>query len=140
MVWLLDHNRIILFDGICNLCIGIVQFIIRRDKKALFKFASLQSDIGKSLSSHYGLPENSLDTFVYIKNNRAYLKSTAALKVLKDIGWPYFFLYVFIVFPKFFRDRIYDWFAGTRYNRFGKRKTCMVPEPEMMGRFLDYKY
>jgi len=131
-----NYDKVILFDGVCNLCIGIVQFTIKRDPQAIFSFASLQSDVGKKFLNEYGLPADSLDTFVYIKNNKCYLKSTAGLKVLKELGWPLNLLYPLIIVPKALRDKIYDWIARSRYNRFGKQDICMVPDPEFEGRFL----
>ncbi len=138
------HNRenervphIILFDGICNLCSKTVQFIIRNDKKAIFRFASLQSEVGKTLLRRYGLPSENHSTFVYIRGHQYYTKSTAALKVLKELGGGYKLLYAFILIPPFIRNAVYQVIAVFRYRLFGKTENCMLPGAELRKRFLD---
>jgi predicted DCC family thiol-disulfide oxidoreductase YuxK len=130
-------KHIILFDGICNLCTGIVKFIIRKDPGAKFKFASLQSNYGIMVLEKYKLSKESLDTIVYIKNETHYIKSTAALKVMYDMGFPYNLMIILLVIPKRFRDLIYDKIANSRYKKFGKRDSCMVPDPDITKRFLE---
>lgn len=132
-----NNTQIILFDGVCNLCNGFVQFLIKRDKKARFKFASLQSASGQSLLLKFGLPTADFHSFIYIKGDNYYTKSTAALNVLKDIGRQWQLFYVFILIPKFIRDFIYSAIAKKRYKLFGKRETCMVPTPDINNRFLE---
>jgi predicted DCC family thiol-disulfide oxidoreductase YuxK len=129
-------SRIILFDGICNLCNGVVQFIIRHDPEGKFKFASLQSESGQALLQKHGLSTTELDTIVYISGDKQYIKSTAALHVLRDLGgfWRLFFL--LIIIPEPFRDFVYNRIAGSRYKMFGQRKSCMVPSPVLQQRFL----
>ncbi|MGC4234334.1 MAG: thiol-disulfide oxidoreductase DCC family protein [Niabella sp.] len=129
-------SHIILFDGVCNLCNGAVQFVLKRDKGAIFKFASLQSDAGKKLLEAHGLPEDHLKSFVYICNDRAYTRSDAALKVAAQLSYPTKFLSWFIIVPKFIRDFVYDLIARNRYRMFGKKETCMLPAPELKQRFL----
>lgn len=134
----MDNNtQIILFDGICNLCNGSVQFLIKRDKKAKFKFASLQSASGQSLLLKFGLPKDDFHSFVYIKGDHYFIKSDAGLNVLKDMRGLWQLFYVFILIPKFIRDFIYSSIAKKRYKLFGKRDTCMVPTPEIKQRFLE---
>lgn len=134
----MDNNtQIILFDGICNLCNGFVQFLIKRDKKAKFKFASLQSASGQSLLLKFGLPTDDFHSFVYIKGDHYFIKSAAGLNVLKDMRGLWQLFYVFILIPKFIRDFIYSSIAKKRYKLFGKRDTCMVPTPEIKQRFLE---
>lgn len=132
-----NNTQIILFDGVCNLCNGFVQFLIKRDKKARFKFASLQSESGQSLLLKFNLPPDDFHSFIYIKGDSHYTKSTAALNVLKDMGGPWKLFYVFILTPKFIRDFIYSSIAKSRYKLFGKRETCMVPTPDIKKRFLE---
>ena len=130
-----DHP-IVLFDGVCNLCNGIVKFVIKRDEKGKLRFASLQSDTGKELMRKHGLDENQLDTFVFVEHGKAHIKSTAGLKLAKNLNglWP--MLYVFIIIPKFLRDAVYSFIAGNRYRWFGKQEACMIPTPEIRARFL----
>lgn len=130
-------KRILLFDGVCNLCNGIVQFTIKRDPEGKFKFASLQSESGQTLLKERGLPTNDYDSFVYIKGDNYFLKSSAGLHVLRDLGGIWQLFYVFIIFPKPLRDFIYGLIAKTRYKIFGKRETCMIPTPELKERFLE---
>lgn len=127
---------IILFDGVCNLCNGSVQFIIKRDKKAVFKFASLQSDIGQSILKEYKIPAGDLFSIILVENNKAYSRSTAALHIARRLDGAWKILYIGILFPKFLRDSIYDWVAKNRYRWFGKKEECMIPSPAMRERFL----
>jgi len=128
-------ERVILFDGECNFCDKSVQFILKRDPKGLFMFASLQSNIGKELLTQYNVPSG-IDSFVLIEGNNYYLKSSAALRVCKNLkgGWkiPYFLL----VIPKPLRDFIYEIVAKNRYKWFGTKKSCMLPSQEERKRFL----
>ncbi|MES2140896.1 MAG: thiol-disulfide oxidoreductase DCC family protein [Bacteroidota bacterium] len=132
-----NNNQIILFDGVCNLCNGLVQFLIKRDPKAKFKFASLQSASGQTLLHKFGLPKDDFHSFVYIKGDNYFIRSAAGLNVLKDLGGLWQFFYVFIVIPGFIRDFIYNSIAKKRYKFFGKRDSCMVPTPEVKQRFLE---
>jgi predicted DCC family thiol-disulfide oxidoreductase YuxK len=129
-----DH--IILFDGVCNLCNGAVQFVLKRDKEAVFKFASLQSDAGKKLLEAHGLPEDHLKSFVYICNGEAYTRSDAALKVAARLSYPTKLLSWFIIVPRSIRDFVYDLIARNRYRIFGKKETCMLPTLELRQRFI----
>lgn len=133
----MNNKFIILFDGVCNLCNGTVQFIIKRDKKNQFHFASLQSESGQHLLAKYNLPLNDYNSFVLIEDDKVYTRSLAALRVAKKLKglWP--FLYGFIIVPKFIRDGIYKWIAKNRYKWFGKQDSCMVPTYELRARFLN---
>jgi len=130
-------NSIILFDGVCNVCNGSVQFVIKRDKKNNFRFASLQSQEGQKLLAHYNLPASDFNSFVLIENERVYIKSEGALKVAKKLSglWP--LLYGFIIVPKFLRDGVYNVIARNRYKWFGKKDSCMIPTPEIRAKFLN---
>jgi predicted DCC family thiol-disulfide oxidoreductase YuxK len=127
---------ILLFDGVCNLCNGLVQFMIKRDPKRKFKFASLQSNSAQKLLDRFGLPKNEFDSFVLIKGDKYFLKSTAVLLVLKELGGFWRLFYAFTVLPRSFRDFIYDRVAKSRYRIFGKRDQCMIPTPDLQSRFL----
>jgi len=126
----------ILFDGVCNLCSNSVKFIIKRDKEALFKFAPLQSDIGIQLLRKYDVTTHGIDTFIYIRNEKALTRSTAALFVLKDLGGIWSCLFLFIVFPKFIRDFFYGLIAKSRYRIWGRTESCMIPDEAIIKRFL----
>lgn len=129
-------DRIILFDGVCNLCNSSVQFIINRDPHANFQFASLQSEIGQKYLKQYGF-DQAFNSFILIENEKVYMKSNAALRVSMNLngGWRY--LSVFRIIPPFIRDHIYETIAKNRYKWFGKQESCMIPTTEMKKRFLD---
>ncbi|TXC91255.1 thiol-disulfide oxidoreductase DCC family protein [Metabacillus litoralis] len=130
------EGPILLFDGVCNLCNQTVQFIIRADKKELFKFTSLQSATGQSLLTKVQLPTSHFDSIVMIDNNQVYTKSTAALKVCKKLGGIWLFCYPLMLVPKPIRDAFYQMIAKNRYKWFGKSNHCMLPSPEIKKRFL----
>jgi predicted DCC family thiol-disulfide oxidoreductase YuxK len=128
--------RLILFDGICHLCTGSVRFVIAHDPGARFSFASLQSAAGQEVLSRFDLPLAGFDSFIYIREGRVYQRSTAALRVARDIGGVWGMLFLFIIIPRPLRDWLYDLVAKNRYSLFGKRDTCMLPTPELQKRFL----
>ena len=132
-----DTKPILLFDGVCNLCNRLVQFIIKRDPGAKFRFTSLQSESGQALLESYGLPQDDLDTFVYLRQEKFYIKSSAVLHVLKDLGGGWQLLFVFIIIPKPLRDLVYTFVSKTRYSIFGKRDHCMIPSQDLSSRFLE---
>ncbi len=133
----MDYStKIILFDGVCNLCNGAINFVIKRDKKEIFKFAALQSEVGKSLLLRYKVDPSTVDSIVLIDRKEYYLKSSAALRISKHLSGFYPILYGFLVLPRFIRDAIYDYIAKNRYRWFGKKESCMVPTPELQSRFL----
>ncbi len=131
-----DSRSIVLFDGVCNLCNASVQFMIDRDPKARFAFASLQSEVGHMLSTHYGIDPNALDSLVLIESSKAYQYSTAALRIARHLSFPWFFFSVFLFVPRFLRDPCYRWIAKRRYRFFGKEETCRMPDPSWTNRFL----
>ena len=131
-----NSYSIILFDGVCNLCDGVVQFVLKKDKKNRFRFAALQSERGTALLKQFGLSTTDYNSFVLIESGHVYQKSTAALHVLKGLGGVWVLLYGFIIFPRPIRDYIYDWVARNRYQFFGKKDECMLPTPEIRARFL----
>ncbi|MCL4693694.1 MAG: thiol-disulfide oxidoreductase DCC family protein [Candidatus Hydrogenedentes bacterium] len=131
------EHPVLLFDGVCNLCNKAVQFIIKRDKDALFRFASLQSDAGQALLNQHDLPTEDFDTMVYLEGDSVYTRSTAGLRIARRLGglWP--LLYAFIVIPRPIRDAVYGVIVRNRYRWFGKRDDCMVPTPDLRARFLE---
>lgn len=128
---------IVLFDGVCNLCNKSVQFIIKRDKKKIFRFASLQSEFGQQVLNRHHLPTDDFNSFILLEGDTVFTQSRAALRVLKHLGHGWQIFYGFIIIPKFIRDGIYKWIARNRYKWFGKREVCMIPTPELKSRFLD---
>lgn len=131
-----NHYKIILFDGVCNFCNFWVNFIIDRDKKNQFRFAALQSEIGKELLIKFNLPEDDFDSFILISQNKILKKSSAAFEIVKDLnGWLKIF-FLLKLFPNSFNDFIYDLVAKNRYKIFGKRDVCRIPTEEDKIKFL----
>lgn len=126
----------ILFDGVCNFCNSSVNYVIAHDPRGYFKFAALQSDAGERLTREHGIDSANVDSVVLIENGRAYVRSAAALRVAKKLGFPAALLYAFIVIPRPIRDILYDAFAKRRYRFFGSQDECMLPTPEIRARFL----
>jgi predicted DCC family thiol-disulfide oxidoreductase YuxK len=131
------NSDVILFDGLCNLCSGSVQFIIKRDPNARFSFASLQSDYGQERLLHFGLDPNSLHSIILIQNSTARERSDAALEIARNLSglWPLF--YSFKILPRFFRDCIYNWISKNRYSFFGKKDECWLPTPDIKSSFIE---
>jgi predicted DCC family thiol-disulfide oxidoreductase YuxK len=133
-----SHRPIlILFDGVCNLCSGVVKFIVRRDPKGKFKFASLQSDAGRSILKQFNIDPDLLHSIVVIDNDAALERSDAAIHIATQLGGPWKLLKAFKIVPKFLRDAGYNVVAASRYRIFGKKDTCMIPTPELKERFIE---
>jgi predicted DCC family thiol-disulfide oxidoreductase YuxK len=132
-----QNRDIILFDGVCNLCSGSVQFIIKRDEKGIFKFASLQSSFGQQQLDRFKLNKNLLYSIILLRGDQTFQRSDAALEIAKQLsgGWP--LLYIFKILPRFLRDGIYNLIARNRYRLFGKKDACWIPTPELKERFLE---
>lgn len=128
---------LILFDGVCNLCAWAVRFIIERDPRGVFRFASLQSELGRKLLAEHGIDPSQTDSFILIENGVAYVESTAALRVARHLSglWP--ICHFAILLPRLVRDPVYRFIARNRYRWFGKQESCMIPTPELKSRFLD---
>lgn len=131
-------KQIILFDGVCNFCNYWVNFLIDRDKKDVFRFLALQSTVGQKLLNKFELDSTNYDTFILIVNDEYYTKSTAALKIAKELSFPLKAFYYFIIIPRAIRDFIYSIIANNRYKFFGKRDFCKIPTEDEKSRFLDY--
>lgn len=130
------QNAVILFDGVCNFCNGSVNFIIDRDKAGYFKFAPLQSEVGQKLLDENGIDKTVTDSVVLIEDGKAYVRTTAALRIARKLSGYWSWFYGFIVVPSFVRDVFYNLFAKYRYKMFGKQEACMLPTPEVRSRFL----
>ena len=128
---------IVLFDGVCNLCNGTVQFIIKRDPSSKFLFASLQSEFGQSQMLKFGLDPTKLHSIIVVEDGKMHERSDAALKIASGLPQPWRLLGAASrIFPRFFRDWVYNLIAKNRYSMFGKKDTCMIPTPEMKARFV----
>jgi predicted DCC family thiol-disulfide oxidoreductase YuxK len=132
-----SEEKIVLFDGVCNLCNSSVQFIIKHDKKKQFRFASLQGNYGQEFLKKYKFPADNFNSFILLEDEKVYTRSTGALRMLKHLGSGWSLFYGFIILPKFIRDNVYNWIARNRYKWFGKRNECMIPTPDLKERFLD---
>ncbi len=132
---MLAQTPVILFDGVCNYCNSMVNFVIKQDKQKLIKFSALQSNSGQDLLNKLDVPRD-IDSFVFIENGKAYLQSTAALKVLQHLSWYWQWTQALWIIPKFIRDGVYNFIAKRRYKWFGKKESCMVPSQEVRSRFL----
>lgn len=131
------NKQIVLFDGICNLCHGAIQFIIKRDPKNRFVFASLDSEIGQKLLMERGIDRNEVDSIVLIIPDDAYfIKSDAALEISKSLSGIYPALRYLSFLPQSLRDFIYDRIANNRYRIFGKKEKCPLPTPSQKEKFL----
>jgi predicted DCC family thiol-disulfide oxidoreductase YuxK len=133
----LVQKKIVLFDGVCNLCSTSVQFILKRDKKNQFLFGSLQGNYGQEVLKKYNMPQNEFNSFMLLEGEQLFTKSSGALRMLKHIGGAWSLLYAFMIVPKFIRDAIYNLIAHNRYKWFGKKEACWLPKPEWKQRFLD---
>lgn len=131
-----DEYSLVLFDGVCNLCNQAVDFIIRKDKNNNFKVGALQDSLVKDLLKTYTINEDYLDSLILIQGDEVFYKSSAALRIAKDLGGFWQVLYIGILLPRSLRDSIYDWIGRNRYKWFGKKETCRLPSPEEKEKFL----
>ena len=133
----IKHQKIILFDGVCNLCNGSVIFVLRREKHPIFKFASIQSKTGQELLEWWGFPKDYNQAVILIDDEKSYLGSTAALKIGQQLKFPWSFLsYAGFIVPKLIRDWVYNQIAVNRYQWFGQSDVCMIPTENLKARFL----
>jgi Uncharacterized protein conserved in bacteria len=132
-----ENKKIILFDGVCNLCNGSVQFVIKRDKKDVFRYVAIQSEVGQQLIKDRRIDTSQVDSIILIEPGVAYFtKSDAALEIAGELGGLWKLTSVFKWIPKSIRDVIYDFVARNRYKWFGKQESCMIPTPELKAKFL----
>lgn len=132
------NKKIILFDGVCNLCNSAVQFIIERDKKDVFRFVALQSNLGKEICTYIGVDPKIIDSIILYEPGIAYYhKSEAALKIASQLDGFYSFLTVFTILPQWLNDSFYNYIAKNRYKWYGKKEQCMIPTPNLKAKFLE---
>lgn len=128
-------ERVVLFDGVCNYCNAMVNFVIRHDPEKKFRFATLQSDIGRELLNEHDIG-NDVDSVILIEDGKAFMHSTAGLRIARNLGGIYSLFYALIIIPAFIRDAVYKVFAKHRYRLFGRTDACMIPTPDVKERFL----
>ena len=137
MTLLPENKHIILFDGFCNLCNNSVNYIIRKEKGDSFRFAAIQSDIGQTLIDKYQIDTVKTDSIILIREDeQVYFKSSAVLRIAKDLKFPVNLASIFLIIPGFINNWVYDYVARNRYKWYGKREACMIPTPELKAKFL----
>ncbi|MDX6747296.1 DCC1-like thiol-disulfide oxidoreductase family protein [Polaribacter sp. PL03] len=138
MIDIPKNKKVILFDGICNLCNDAVTKTIKYDKKNTFLFAAIQSVAGKEILTYLNIDINKTDSIILYEPGLSYdIKSTAALKIMNNFGGLWLLTKLLWVFPEDFRNHIYDYIAKNRYKWFGKKDNCMIPTKELKAKFLD---
>ena len=137
MINLPKHKKLILFDGVCNLCNASVQYVIKHDKNNVFLFTALQSEAGLELIKKYKINTKKIDSILlYTPEKGIASKSSAALKIAGSLGFPHNILSVFLIVPPFLRNWVYDYIAKNRYKWYGKKESCWIPTPELKSKFL----
>ena len=137
MLNLPENKKIILFDGVCNLCNSSVQFVIQHDEKDIFRFVALQSDLGKEIIKHIGIDATKIDSIILYEPGIAYYyKSNATIKIAETLGEFLSMIWIFKILPLSIRDLVYDYIAKNRYKWYGKKENCMIPTPEIQSKFL----
>ncbi len=132
-----NDKKIILFDGVCNLCEKSVQFIIKYDKKDIFRFVSIQSTLGKEIINHIKIDTTKIDSIILYEPNFAYYyKAEAALRIAKELDGIISIVSLFLILPKSFLNLFYDYIAKNRYNWYGKKESCLLPTSEIKTKFL----
>ena len=132
------NKKLILFDGVCNLCNSSVLYVIKHDKNDVFLFAPLQSKVGQKIISYYNIDTSKTDSILlYSESNGISSKSTAALKIALKLGFPRSLLSVFLIIPSFIRNWVYNYIAKNRYKWYGKKDNCMIPTPNLQSKFLN---
>ncbi|WP_298553846.1 DCC1-like thiol-disulfide oxidoreductase family protein [uncultured Algibacter sp.] len=138
MINIPKHKKLILFDGVCNLCNSSVLYVIKRDQKNQFMFAPLQSEAGKHIIEKFNINTNTVDSIILYnpEEDKINYKSRAALKVASQLRVPTNLLSIFLIIPSFISNWVYDFIAKNRYKWYGKKETCMIPTPELQSKFL----
>jgi predicted DCC family thiol-disulfide oxidoreductase YuxK len=130
-------KKIILFDGVCNLCEASIVYVIKHDKKDIFRFVALQSDLGQRIVKHIGINSNHIDSVILYEPGVAYYyKSSAVLEIAKGLSGIFTWATLFQILPTVLRDYVYDYVAKNRYKWYGKKEACLVPTPELLAKFL----
>jgi predicted DCC family thiol-disulfide oxidoreductase YuxK len=138
-VFLGPDDRLVVFDGVCKLCHFWSRFIIRFDSHQRVKLATVQSPVGVALFGHYGLPSSEIKSVYYFADGQVFEKSTALLKITKQLPWPWWPLLICSVIPRLIRDALYDVIARNRYRLFGRHDLCPAPTAEQRARYFVLK-
>lgn len=133
----MDMQPVIFFDGVCNLCNAAVQFIIKRDPSAIFRFCSLQSTQASQLLPEHNLESQNFSSLILLQKGKIYKQSDAALMIARQLEGPFKFLYGFIIVPPVIRNWVYNLVSKNRYRWFGKRNECMIPDASLAKRFIN---
>lgn len=128
-------DRIVLFDGVCKLCNAWARFLIKYDTRYVFKLASVQSDEGRALLSRFGFPLDDFSTMLLVEDDKIYQRSTAFIRVVARLPWPWKLAAIFWIIPRFIRNWLYDRIALNRYKLFGKYSTCVLPSADDENRY-----
>jgi predicted DCC family thiol-disulfide oxidoreductase YuxK len=132
-----EGKKIILFDGVCNLCNSAVQFVIEHDRKDIFRFVALQSELGKEILAYIGIDAKNIDSIILYEPGVAYYyKSSAAIEIARSLGGFWHFGTVFRIIPTRIRNLLYDYVAKNRYKWYGKKESCMIPTHQLKAKFL----
>jgi predicted DCC family thiol-disulfide oxidoreductase YuxK len=130
-------KKIVLFDGVCNLCNSSVQFIIAHDKKDVFRFVALQSDLGQEIMKYIGIDTKTTDSIILYQPGIAYYyKAAAVLEISKELGGFFYFISLFSFLPDSFCNSVYDYIAKNRYKWYGRKESCMMPTEDLKLKFL----
>ncbi|MFC0187057.1 thiol-disulfide oxidoreductase DCC family protein [Fictibacillus aquaticus] len=133
---MMEDQHVILFDGVCNLCNGAVQFVLKHERNQKLRFTALQSQTGEELLQKHGFPAEKMDSFVLIQGGKAFTKSDAAVRAAHYLKLPYRLAAVGIIVPRPIRNKVYEYIARNRYKWFGKKDECMLPSPDIKERFI----
>lgn len=132
-----QNKKLILFDGVCNLCDASVQYVIKHDKNDLFRYTTLQGEVGQAVIKKFNVDTSKMDSILlYSPEKGISYKSTAALKIASKLGFPRHLMVVFLIVPAFIRNWVYDFIAKNRYKWYGKKEECMIPTKELKSKFL----
>ena len=127
---------VIVFDGVCPLCSANARFILRHDRRRVFRLASMQSEAGAALYRRFGIDPADPETLILVDGDRALRDSEAVIAIWSGLGWPWRAAAIARIVPAALRDPFYRWVARNRYRLFGRRETCWLPGPELADRFL----
>jgi predicted DCC family thiol-disulfide oxidoreductase YuxK len=128
-------NPIWLYDGVCVLCSGAVQYVLKHERHHVIRFVSIQSAEGRALALKHGIDPDEPDTFLFVESGVAHAKSDGVLALFRHISGPGRVILLARFMPKALRDRLYAFIAPHRFRVFGKREACLIPYDAIRNRF-----